>query len=255
MSTGHPAMLDWARREADGDQAHLRWVVDATQVEDKDELDDGSFPAPPLARTLPAGVVEAARAERRAGRATLLEATSTLLARPAWFVRSAPVVWTAASPRPKQIAVLVEAFGIGRALHQDDPERLARLAARIRIWLAHRGAIGPTLDLLREALQIDLGGRVLHNTLEGAEPPALQGELLALHGERYWVARAAGRPAPVHRIQDGIVRFQAPGTTAPLAVDDLLVIGADTVSQLAPVLRLLPATLVPRVVLPLTEAR
>lgn len=236
--------LAWAWREAAADDPRdLAWV-DATPDPTRpghSVRDDGGterFRGPDLESVLPPPMVEAAREARARGEATALEGLALLLARSAWLVETRGLGWTSASPWPRLLASLVEAYGVDVEAHRGDPERLLNLRARLPGWHPHRGHAAAAIELLEGALDAYLGVDL---------PPAGRDvEAFACRDAAWWAER--GAPATPPRIGevggDGLVLLDAPPPPrpedVPLAVE--LPVG-DSPRAL---LRLLPAWASPR---------
>lgn len=192
-------VLAFAHASAAGALRGVDWVAprfDGEGYGDETALSgEPRFSGPPM--SLPPPMREAAEDAQAAGQATLAEALSLLIAGPAWLIESRRTLWTPLSAVPALLARLVETYGIGAEVHRRDPERLARLAARVAAWYPHRGQLPATLTLLEEALG------------EPAPRAALPAaERVACHAARWWADRGGARPH--YRVEGGFLRFQRP---------------------------------------------
>jgi hypothetical protein len=234
-------VLAWAWRESGSTTPRdLTWV-DATPDPDRPEHavrdDRGSerFRGPALEAVIPPPMVAAAREARARGEATALEGLALLLARTAWQVETRELWWTAASPVPRLLASLVEAYGVDAEAHREDPERLVNLRARLPGWHAVRGDARAALDVLEGALDAYLGVEL--------PPPGRDVEVLACREAAWWAER--GAPTSEPRVgADGIVTLDAP--PAPRPEDVLLAVDLPVGESPRALLRLLPAWASPR---------
>lgn len=230
MSVARLPVYEWCARAARGELPGLDWV-DLTPDPELAAFTigaDGRFRPRSYAAMLPPPMVRAAADAHDAGQPTLLAGLTALFARPEWILHGRSLLWSPLGPAPAQLGFLFEALGLPAALHEDDPDRMARLAVRLRQWRERAGEVELALTLLREVADADTTG------IE--REPALAHEVLACHRIDWWRAR---RPAAfVPRIEGGWVRFQTPDAPMPLLREDL---GVRPTASLSVLVRLLPA--------------
>ncbi len=227
-------VLAWARQQARGDGAGLGWV-DTTLRDDGRpflpvEGPDGEerFRHAPYGLFLPGPMLESAKAAQARGEATALEGLLLLLARPEWLVAARHLLWTPLSPVPRLLAPLVEAFGIDRGLHRDDPSRLVRLLAHLPGFHPHRGDPEAAVALVRTALEEDLP--VVVHAAPGPD------EAFACRDASWWRVRGGSDATLV--VRDGMLRRTAPAAS-PRA-EDVAIARQDGAPIPLSLLRLLP---------------
>lgn len=239
--TARTPELQWSHRAAAGDLPAAEWV-DATidPARDHWQSDGEQFAGIALGKFLPPALVQAAQEAQAAGDPTLLEALDLLLSRVTWLVRNRPRVWTELSPVPALLSHLVESHGIERAVHEHDPEKLARIAARLHGWRKRRGELGPTLDLLEEAAGIIPHERLQQPGQEDRRPADLADEVFACHDARWWAARQFEDAEQHLRISGGYLKFQDPESPGfSLLREDVMAIADDERRWTRAVVRLL----------------
>ena len=114
----------------------------------------------PYAFFLPTTLSNAAMEAQKRGEPTVIEGYLMLFAWIEWLILARPLLWAPTTPTPALLSVLVEAFGIGPEIHRLDPERLARLAARLPTWYAHRGTTERSRNILEDTVGISLGAEL-----------------------------------------------------------------------------------------------
>jgi len=235
------AALEWIRRSAAGDLSGMGWVsldLDPAATPFSVIPDEGEgerFRHVPYGAFLPPPMVEAAQEAREEGLATALEALLLLFARPEWLIHTRDRMWTPLSPTPELLARLAESYGVSAELHRGDPDKLARLAARLPSWHPHRGRPEAARALLEDALEEPSEGV---GTIEDGE---LASEAFTCRSADWWRRRTGGDP-PQHRIVDNVLRFQ-PDTGRPFEViqEDIPVRWTPGTPFPRAILRLLPA--------------
>ena len=73
------------------------------------------------------------------GEPTVLEGLLLLFAKMEWLIATRRYYWSPMSPVPQLLVTLVEAMGIDNEIHQNRPDVLARLVARLPTWNPTRG--------------------------------------------------------------------------------------------------------------------
>lgn len=187
----------------------------------------------PYGYFLPPLMVTAAQESQQRGEPTVLESNLLLFAWVEWLIATRGKLWSANSPMPELLAVLVEAFGIEAELHREDPAKLMRLVARLPTWYPHRGSIERALQLLEETLGLTLPITAVSEDSEQPLGQALtvEEEVLSCRGADWWQQRRSEGAAHVRsagqsamRIQDGMLRFQSMEQDVfPLVREDILV--------------------------------
>lgn len=239
--------LEWAHRSAAGTLVGLDWVepgLDREAPATRVLPGEGGrrFRGANLAAQLPVPLADAILAATEAGETPLLDGVARVLAPAEWMILARTRLWTPVSPAPALLARLVEAYGIGVELHRGQPERLARLAARLPAWHPMRGRLECAIALLNGALDEPLDTLCSQISLDGMEPaaPPLADEVLSARSLDWWRARAEPGATPQYRIERGLLRFQSTGPRYGLLREDVLV--APTGDAVVPgaLLRLLP---------------
>lgn len=228
-------VLAWSREQAHGEPRGLGWV-DLTLREDgrpflpvKDEATgEVRFRHAPYGLFLPPPMLQAAQEAAERGEATALHGVILSFAKPEWIVASRHLLWTPLSPVPRLLSPLVEAFGIDRLLHRDDPSRLVRLLAHLPRFHPHRGDPNAARQLVQDALDEDLGVEV-RDQVDGDE-------VFACRPASWW--RRRGGPPSGLVVRDGLLRCEAM-QDAPQAEDAVLSPIGDASVPIA-MLRLLP---------------
>lgn len=189
----------------------------------------------PYGYFLPTVLANAAVSAQKRGEPTVLEGMLLTFAWVEWLIAARYRFWSPASPKPKLLAVLVEAFGIGPELHREHPERLMRLAARMPTWYPHRGKISRAMQLLEETVGEDLGIVAIQDDSPEHEKDQVPrvGEVLSCRSADWWRRRregladhipAVGGAGEGMRIEDGLLRFQPSGGDGfALAREDVLI--------------------------------
>lgn len=211
--------LAWSQRAAAGQAEGLKWAdpsldpsarpLSARAIRKADVV----FQAGPVTAYLPASIATEAWSAQAAGEPTAWEGLQLLLARPRWLVASRPLVWTPASPEPCLLASLVEACGVGRGVHRDDPDRLRRLAALLPSWRPHRGTAERAAEVLSAAGEATQMAGVVTSQPAGSDdeedtaPSATAGEVFACRGGGWWASRMEDS-RPALRVSGGLLRFQ-----------------------------------------------
>lgn len=223
--------VEWSFRSGEGRLGGLTWVdlaldPDLSSYRLTSPEDHGAFRAFQFLGQLPTWVADQTLLAARRGRPTAWEGLALLFARPEWLVASREHLWAPWTPYPHLLAYLAESFGVGRNLHEDDGERLARLAALLPTWYPSRGR----LDKAREVLAACDKAAALDAAREEGDPEAdaqLPEEVLCCHGARWWLARQEEEAVPEYRISGGFLKFQSKaGPRFRLRREDL-VLGVD----------------------------
>jgi hypothetical protein len=248
------AAVEWSQRNGAGELGDLAWVDARVRSPAEPFSTDGAtFHHLPYGRFLPRALADEIADGQEAGDATLLEAVLLLFARPEWIVQARRLLWTPISPAPGLLAALCEAYGIGVELHEDDPVRLQRLAARLVLWFPRRGEVGPALELLSEALGEPPRQVIAHVDGAGPRPvaPPLTEEAFTCRGAAWWARRSDPGARPRYRIGQGVLQFQPrqdqPGF--PLVREDVLMSHRPGESVPRDLLRILPVWATLRVVM------
>lgn len=242
-------VTEWVQQAAVGKvrPEKLTWVnPELTAPQDYHQNEKG-FSHPDWHHRLPPAMLQAAAETQADGVPTLLEGLLYLMAWMDWSVEARDYLWSPLGWQPELLAQLAEAYGVDPAVHGGDPERLARLVARLGRWFPLRGHLDRSLELLKEVRGHALENRYEdHRSLPDANDAPLQQEVLACHDDHWWAQRGN---APHHlRIQNGWLRFQPTENGYPLSPEDVLaVLHPDTAPNEA-LLRLLPAGACIRVV-------
>ena len=248
-------LLEWAHRASGGRIQGLDWVDPEISSEAQDpcvtENGETRFRQVPYGAFLPTVMVQAAREAQQEGRPTLLESILLLTAWPEWVVAARRTLWTPLSPVPGLLTHLVEAYGIGVEIHQNDVERLARLVARLPSWYPHRGQAQRALRLLADTIDERPRETYAHAQTHGPTPsrPAISQEAMACRELGWWTARAEPSAVPAYRIEDGFLRFQPKeGGGYRLINEDVLVGWEPTHAPSTNLMRMLPVWAVLRLV-------
>ena len=187
----------------------------------------------PYAFFLPTTLSSAAMEAQKRGEPTVVEGYLMLFAWLEWLILARPLLWAPTTPTPALLSVLVEAFGIGPEIHRNDPERLARLAARLPTWYAHRGTPERSRHILEDTVGIDLGVELIHCDTHGERPrnPSLTEEVFACRSAEWWDRRSdqgtghipSAESSASMRIADGLLRYQGNDRSFPLVREDVVV--------------------------------
>lgn len=249
--------LEWAHRSSSGTADDLAWVdtrIDPTRRPfQQEELPEGRrFSHIPYPLFMPPVMSEAAATAQSIGQATMAEGLLLLYARAEWLIHSRRWMWSPLSPVPRLLAYMVEAFGIEKELHHDDPEVLSRLAGMLPTWHPSRG----TLDRAREVLECtgdtEQARHVAFVQRDGPRPqsPNLREEAMACRGVDFWVARQDPEAVPFYRIDNGFLKFQpSAGDAFVLKREDVLVEWRENSKLPRQLARLLPAWTIVRLVI------
>jgi len=184
----------------------------------------------PYAYFLPATIRHASRAAQERGDPTVLEAYSMLFGWVEWMVHARKIFWTHLTPKPDSLRVLVEAFGVGPEIHDDSPERLVRLAARLPTWYPFRGSASRARALLEDTVDVDLGLTLIDEERHGAYPvkEGIDDEVFSCRSGEWWNRRRSSdssrhierEGAGSMRIEGGFLRFQSGQDTGFCLVKD-----------------------------------
>lgn len=244
------ATLEWAHRAAAGELKGLEWAGGDLRRTRPDWTNEGDeFHATSMAKFAPETIAQAVEAAQQRGEPTALEGLQLVFARVLWMARTRHLYWTPDTPIPRLLASLVEAHGVGRDVHRDDPENLVRITARLPTWRRRRGELEPALRLLSEGTVFEALER-LEALPDGSADPRLADEVFACHSDGFWAERCEGEPRTALRIEGGWLRFQDPEAPAfTLRTGDVLVEADDDEALADRPLRLLPAWTVYRPVL------
>ena len=248
-------LLEWAHHAASGRIHGLDWV-DAEISEEPGEAEVTTngvtrFKQIAYGAFLPPVMVDAARQAQQEGRPTLLETILFMTAWPEWVISARRTLWTPLSPVPGLLANLVEAYGIGVEIHQNDVERLARLVARKPSWYPHRGQAQRALRLLADTIDERPRETYAHAQTHGPTPsrPAISQEALACRQVGWWAARAEPGAAPAYRIENGFLRFQPKEGGGYRLINEDVLVGWESEHALSTnLMRMLPAWAVLRLV-------
>lgn len=260
LAAREPA-LEWAHRAAKQELEGLGWVdtnLDPkapalSQREDESTDEERRFLHFPYTAFMPNVLANAAIEAKAHGEAPMVEAVVLLLARPEWLIAGRHLMWSPLSPVPRILSTLVEAFGVDQDLHRNDPEILARLAAQLPGWHAHRGTVSRAREVLESTGDLAQADGTATVATDGEVPtsPDLREEVFACRDETWWAARSKGEPEPEYRISGGVLKFQPKsGNAYVLRREDVLVewqAGRPVPRQL---MRLLPSWVVVRLVIP-----
>ena len=248
-------ILEWAHLAASGRIQGLDWIDPEISDEHNragvTENGRKRFRQLPYTAFLPAVMVDAAREAQKRGQPTLLESILLVTAWPEWVVAARRTLWTPLSPIPGLLANLVEAYGIGVEIHQNDVERLSRLVARLPSWYPHRGQAQRALRLLADAIDERPRETYAHATTHGPTPsrPAISQEAMSCRSVSWWVARAEPSAKPAYRIEDGFLRFQPQEGGGYRLINEDVLVGWESKHPLSTnLMRMLPAWAVLRLV-------
>ncbi len=256
MSPPSDAILAFARASASGALERGPWVdLDPDPTLPPHRVRPGPdggarFGHLPYAAFLPPPMATALVEAHARGEAGLFEAVLVMMARPEWLVASRSMWLGPLSPQPMLLAELVEACGIDRAVHRDEPALLARLAALLPDWRLRRGQLAAALRVLEDGAGASAPGPVQQGPGGPAEPAlAARHEAIACRAASWWTARLRASQAPALWIRGGFLRCTGPDVaTGPDAAtdpldrlpQDLCLAHAPGASPPARLLRLLP---------------
>lgn len=219
-------VLEWCHRTAAGELPALDWVDTTVEVHPETfravEADDGAvrFQHVPYAGFQPPSMLEAQQAAQARGVPTLQEALLLLFARPEWHLAARDRAWTSLTAVPPVLRRLVEAYGIERALHRDNPEALARLVALLAVWFPARGTHAAATRVI-EAAAAPPPGELRTLDVDGPQPPALEREVFVCRATTFWEARCPDGAATAMRIEGGVLLYQTPSVDVPLRREDV----------------------------------
>ncbi len=252
--------LEWSVRSATGELQQLSWVDTTLRSEaiELSQVDQGggqvAFTSGGYLARLPGPILQAAQELQASGRVGGWEVLSLIFSRMEWMVASRRYLWSPSSPVPRLLSTLVHTFGVEATCHANDPERLARLTALLPTWHPHRGTVARAREVLETCGMSDQLEKVRTCRPEenkGRGLPLLSDEVFACHDQKWWENRHSGEATPVHRIEDGVVRFQPQdGDNFELRREDVLVtwkVGRPIPRE---AIRLLPAWTVVRLAAP-----
>lgn len=238
-------VLEWCHRTAAGAHPDLEWADGTVEVHAETyrtvEGEDGAvrFQHVPYAGFQPPSMLEAQQVAQARGVATLQEALLLLFARPEWHLAARDRVWTSLTAAPPVLRRLVEAYGIERALHRDDPEALARLVALLAVWFPSRGTHAAATRVL-DAAAVAAPGELRTLAADGPQPPALEREVFVCRATAFWEARCPDGASTAMRIEGGVLLFQTPAVEVPLRREDVAMAWRPEATGATALWRLLP---------------
>lgn len=249
--------LEWSHRSAAGGTEDLQWV-DARIDPDRrpflqEELPDGrKFSHIPYPLFMPPVMSQAAANAQAQGQATMAEGLLLLYARAEWLIHSRRWLWSPLSPVPRLLAYMVEAFGIEKELHRNDPEVLSRLAGMLPTWHPSRGTVDRAREVLECTGDTEQARHAAFVQRDGERPlsPNLRDEVMACRSVDFWVARKDPEATPHYRIDNGFLKFQpSAGDAFVLRREDVLLEWREKSKLPRQLARLLPAWTVVRLVI------
>lgn len=253
--TARDAATEWAWRHARGELEGLGWAslsLDPRTPPFSREGDDASprFHHLPYAALLPPPMAEAARSARSRGEPTLMDGWLLAFAWIEWVLANRDRLLTAQTPVPGLLEVVLESHGVGRELHEGDPNRIRGLYVVLLAGTAQRGTLAWAQALLEAAGREASLGRSVDLATAGSDPLThdLSTELFCCRSEGWWAIHHSA-DGPVHlRIEGGMLRFQPRRANAwSLRGGDLLLGEGDDALEVQAWARLLPVWTCPRI--------
>jgi hypothetical protein len=251
--------LEWCDQARAKELVGVQWVEPEVgqnlpagrRIQSRDGVERFSFAI--LESVLPPAMIAEVAAAQAEDAPLALDAIHLMFARMERLLSSRQWWWTPVGPEPQLLELLAEAYGVPQELHQQDPERLARLAAHLEGWHPWRGEVDHAVSLYTRVVGNTPTESWSHVDSAGAEPPALADEVMACHHEEWWAARGAAAIKPDYKISNGMLRFQPSQDVLPLSREDVLVEITPEGPQSTTLLRLIPAWMSARVSYPSTK--
>ena len=237
------AALEWATDTANGDIKDLDWVdadldpeLEGFAFEHK--KDGKVFRHRPLGYFLPSIMSRTAYASQKNGDPTVLEALMYIYAKIEWLMATRKYYWSPFSPVSELLVLLAEVYGVGKEIHQNDPQALSRLIARLPAWHKNSGTAQKAKELL-----VDIIGREL--SIKASQSPSqeeVSREVLVSHEWQWWKHRSKSSSKSKMQIRSGFLCFQSQKKEEQfdLVKEDVLITWKEEVGFPKDFLRLLP---------------
>ena len=259
------APLQWACDSAQGKTESLDWVDSRIEGFHRsfsvtESRGRRQYRHRPYGAYMPRTMRMAAQYAQENGEPTVLEGLLLLFAKMEWLIATRRYYWSPMSPVPQLLVTLVESMGIDNEIHQNRPDVLARLVARLPTWNPTRGTVQSAKELLVETVGDVVPVRVAQRPKDNPIPidPDIHQEVFACHDADWWGRRAQHQvqeedsDAPTLgmdlKISNGFVQYQMQDRPLPLHQEDVLVGWKISSKFPTNLLRLLPAWISIRVV-------
>ena len=204
------AALEWATDAANGDIKGLDWVdsnldpnLEGFVFEQGDE--GKKFRHRPLGYVGPSIMSRMAHWSQKNGDPTVLEALTYIYAKMEWLMVTRKYYWSPFSPIPELLVLLAEVYGVGKEIHQNNPQALSRLIARLPAWHKNSGTAEKAIEML-----VDIIGRDLSiQATQSADAKTLSQEVLVSREWQWWKHRTKDSSKSKMQIRSGFLCFQS----------------------------------------------